>query len=42
MNQPSDAGDCIFGLILIAVTFALGYGAMGVLFAHAAIASGLR
>lgn len=41
MNRLRDAGDCAFGLLLIAVTFAVGYGAMGMIFEQAALASAL-
>ncbi len=41
MNKMRDAGDCMVGLLLIAVTFAIGYGAMGMVFEQAAVASAL-
>ncbi len=41
MNKLRDLGDCAFGLILIAVTFAIGYGFMGMIFEQAAVAAAL-
>lgn len=39
MNKLRDVGDCAFGLLLIAVTFAVGYGFMGMLFQQASVAA---
>lgn len=39
IKQLRDLGDCAFGLVLVAVTFAIGYGAMGMIFEQAAVAS---
>lgn len=41
MNKLRDAGDCLFGLLLIAVTFALGYGVMSTIFQQAYMVAAL-
>ncbi len=42
MLKLRELGDCAFGVVLLAVTFALGYGFMGMLFEQAALASALH
>lgn len=39
MNKHRDAGDCALGLLLVAVSVALGYGAMSMIFSQATIAT---
>jgi len=39
MNKLRNTGDCLFGLLLVGVTFAVGYGAMSMVFEQAAMAS---
>jgi hypothetical protein len=42
MKRLREAGDCAFGLILIGITFALGYGLMATVFNQTVLAASLN